>query len=94
MKNLRWNFTEVKKHRYFYSLISLAMHEAFPSPSSHFKWRAKSLNDNILSQRKICMYESELLYNPYYYLQAKGSVPIKEYHRRTIQQAGTQTNLQ
>lgn len=40
------------------------------------------------------MYESELLYNPFYYLQAKGSVPIKEYHIWTIQQAGTQTNLQ
>lgn len=37
------------------------------------------------------MFESELLYCPYYYLQAKGSVPIKEYHRWTIQQAHKRT---
>lgn len=34
------------------------------------------------------MCESELLYR-HYYLQAEGSVPIKEYHRWTIQHMHT-----
>lgn len=90
-----------------HQLISLGGGGALPSLAAisnievkarhGFKWpHSLSVKGGWKEKRKkkICVCESELLYNPYYYLRAKGSVPIKEYHRQTIQQACTQANLQ